>query len=531
MRASHHRIVIIGAGFAGIGLGVRLLQAGIEDFVILERNESVGGTWFEHTYPGCACDIPTHLYSYSFARNPHWTRLFPPQREILAYVRRVADDYGVTPHIRLGCEMEHSDWDELALQWRLSTSRGELSADVIVSAIGATAEPAEPELPGLDSFAGQRFHSARWDHQHELRGERVAVIGTGPAAAQFVPEIQPRVAKLVLFQRTPSWVVPHPDRAVPWVERQLLRLFPVAQDVQRNVIFAIHEAIGMGFRGRTELIAPIEAIGRAHLRRQVADPVLRRKLTPHYRFGCKRPILSNTFYPALSQPNVELVTDRIERLEPDAIVTTDGRRREVDTIISATGYRYNRSLLVDRVSGVGGGTLGSVWNGSPRAYLGSAVPGFPNMFILLGPNAIGINSVIFTLESQINYVMSALAEMERRSIRRIEVLPEALRSYIGEVDRRSAGSVWTDGGCKAYYTDDEGRNYALYPGFAAEFRRRTRRFELEPYEVRTASDVYGGGRRRTADGSYDGGGRRAVDGSYDGGGRRDASRSSGASRS
>ena len=487
--AEHHRVVIVGAGFAGIGLGVRLLQAGIDDFVILERNESVGGTWFEHTYPGCACDIPTHLYSYSFARNPSWTRLFPPQREILEYVRGVADSYGVTPHIRFRCEMEHCAWDEQRERWRLRTSRGKLETDVVVSAIGATAEPAEPALRGLEEFAGRRFHSARWDHDHDLRGERVAVIGTGPAAAQFVPEIQPRVAELFVFQRTPAWVVPHPDRAVSSLERRLYKLLPVAQDVQRNLIFALHEAIGMGFRGRTELIAPIEALGRSHLRRQVSDPVLRAKLTPHYRFGCKRPILSNTFYPALTRPNAEVVTEAIARVERDAIVTGDGARRRVDTIIFATGYRYNRSLLVDRISGVGGRTLGEVWNGSPRAYLGSAVPGFPNMFILLGPNAIGINSVIFTLESQINYVMGAIAAMSANGLRRLEVRPDALRAYVREVDRRSLGSVWTNGGCKAYYTDDDGRNYALYPGFAAEFRRRTRSFELAPYEV---------GRRREA---------------------------------
>lgn len=479
--AEQHRIVIVGAGLAGVGMGVRLLQAGVEDFVILERNESVGGTWFEHTYPGCACDIPTHLYSYSFARNPNWSRLFPRQEEILDYVRDTAERHGVTAHIRLGCEMQHAGWDEQAGVWRLTSSEGELACEVLVSAIGATAEPADPAINGWSSFAGTRFHSARWNHEHDLTGERVAVIGTGPAAAQFVPLIAPKVKRLLVFQRTPPWVVPHPDRPVSSAERMLYRLAPAAQDLQRNLFFALYEACGIGFRGRTEVIAPIEALGRAHLRRQVPDPALREKLTPHYRFGCKRPVLSNTYYPALTRPNVELVTDGIARVNRRSITTLSGARHDLDTIITAVGYRYNRSLLVERITGADGRTLGEHWNESPRAYLGSAVPGFPNMFILLGPNAIGINSVIFTLESQIQYVMSALQTMARKHLRRVEVRPQALRSFIKEVDRRSEGSVWTHGGCTAYYVDDEGRNYALYPGFAAGFRRRTRRFDPRPY--------------------------------------------------
>ncbi len=486
--ASHHRLVIIGAGIAGVGLGVRLRQAGIEDFVILERNASVGGTWFEHTYPGCGCDIPANLYSYSFARNPKWTRMFPRQDEILDYVRETADDYGVTPHIRFEVEMEHSTWDEAAGLWRVRTTDGtELTADLLISAIGATAEPDEPDIPGLEAFTGHRFHSARWDHGHDLTGERVAVIGTGPAAAQFVPRIQPDVERLLVFQRTPPWVIPHVDRPVPWPERQLYRALPVLQDVQRNVLFAVYESMGVGFRGQTALIAPIEAIGRAHLRRQVSDPGLRARLTPHYRFGCKRPILSNTYSPALAADNADVITEGIARVDGSAIVTADGARHEVDTIITAIGYKYNRSLLAHRITGQDGRTLGEVWDRSPKAYLGSSVPGFPNMFILLGPNSIGINSVIFSLESQMAYVMSALETMDRKRLSRVDVRPEALQEFVDDVDQRSVGSVWTAGGCTAYYVDDTGRNFGLYPGFAAGFRRRTRRFDPEPYDVRRAA--------------------------------------------
>jgi cation diffusion facilitator CzcD-associated flavoprotein CzcO len=275
MTSTHHRLVIIGAGIAGVGLGVKLRQAGIEDFVILERNASVGGTWFEHTYPGCGCDVPANLYSYSFARNPGWSRMFPPQQEILEYVRDTTDEYGVTPHIRFSTEMERSAWDEVAGLWRVRTADGdELTADLLISAIGATGEPDEPEIEGLAGFTGHRFHSARWDHDHDLTGERVAVIGTGPAAAQFVPRIQPQVDRLLVFQRTPPWVLPHVDRPVPLPERLLYRALPVLQDVQRNALFAVYESMGVGFRGQTALIAPVEAIGRAHLRRQVKNPVL-----------------------------------------------------------------------------------------------------------------------------------------------------------------------------------------------------------------------------------------------------------------
>jgi cation diffusion facilitator CzcD-associated flavoprotein CzcO len=487
--AGHHRIVVIGAGFAGIGLGAKLRRRGVEDFVILERNDSVGGTWFEHTYPGCGCDIPTHLYSYSFARNPSWTRLFPTQREILAYVRAIAEDHGVMAHVHLGCEMKRCRWDEATATWHVSTSQGNVTCDVLVSAIGATAEPDEPDIPGLDTFTGHRFHSARWDWDHDLTGKRVAVIGTGPAAAQFVPKIQPLTGGLTVFQRTPPWVIPHFDRPVPGVERLLYHLLPPAQDLQRNLFFAMYEACGVGFRGRTELIAPIEALGRAHLRRQVRDRSLREKLTPRYRFGCKRPILSNTYYPALARPGVEVVTAPIARIDREAIVTRDGARREVDTIISAIGYRYSRSLLVDRVVGTGDRTLGAAWNRSPRAYLGSTVSGFPNMFILLGPNSIAVNSVIFSLEAQIAYIVDALRTMEERGVRRIELAPDALEGYVAECDRRSGGSVWTDGGCKAYYTDDAGRNFAIFLGFVSEYRLRTRRFDPAPYALEPAARV------------------------------------------
>ncbi len=480
-RAEHHRVVIVGAGIAGVGMGVRLLQAGIDDFVICERNGSLGGTWFEHTYPGCACDVPTHLYSYSFARNPHWSRLFPRQDEILDYVRDTARRHGVTAHVRFGCELEEAQWRDDDSMWQLTTSHGELTADVLVSAIGGTSEPADPDLRGVRSFQGTTFHSARWNHEHDLTGERVAVIGTGPATAQFVPRIQPRVEHLTVFQRTPPWVFPHPDRPAPWAERQLYRLLPPVQDAHRNLLFAAYEAVGFGFHTRPAVLAPLERLGRAHLARQVRDPQLRAKLTPRYRAGCKRPVLSNTYYPALTQANVDVVTEPIERVGRRAVVTADGAQHEVDTIIFGTGYRYAKAQATERIQGSAGRSLAQAWRPSPRAYLGTTVPGFPNMFILLGPNAIGINSAIFSLESQINYALGAIREMSRKRAERIELRPEALEDYAAEVDQRNEGTVWTAGGCSSYYLDESGHQYALWPGFAAYFRWRTRRFDPKRY--------------------------------------------------
>jgi cation diffusion facilitator CzcD-associated flavoprotein CzcO len=479
----HHRIVIVGAGIAGVGMGVRLRQRGAEDFLILERNDQLGGTWFEHTYPGCACDVPTHLYSYSFARNPHWSRLFPRQEEILGYVNETADRHGVREHIRFACSLEGAEWDEAASRWRLATSDGELTADLLVSAVGGTSEPLDPPLPGLPGFKGHTFHSARWDHAHSLAGERVAVIGTGPATAQFVPRIVGDVAGLDVYQRTPPWVMPHPDRPAPWLERQLYRLAPPVQDAHRNLLFAAYEAVGLGFHSEPAILGPIEALGRRHLRRQVSDPGLREKLTPRYRFGCKRPVLSNTYYPALTRPHVDLVTDPIKRVNARSITTADGTRREVDTIIFGTGYKYAKSEAAARIAGRDGRTLADAWRPSPRAYLGSSVPGFPNMFILLGPNAIGINSAIYSLESQINYALAAMREMERSRAARIEVRPEALEDYAAEVDRRNEGTVWTAGGCRSYYLDEAGHQFALWPGMASVFRWRTRRFDASRYSL------------------------------------------------
>jgi cation diffusion facilitator CzcD-associated flavoprotein CzcO len=484
--STHHRIVIVGAGISGIGMAVRLRREGIEDFVLLERNEALGGTWFEHTYPGCACDVPTHLYSYSFARNPNWSRLFPRQDEILGYVRRVAEDNGVVPHIRFSSELLAARWDDAAALWRVETTAGDLTCDVLISAVGGTAEPMTPDLPGLARFKGHTFHSARWDHGHDLADERVAVIGTGPATAQFLPRIAPQAGEVTVFQRTPPWILPHPDRPVPWIEQQIYRLLPPVQDAHRNLLFAAYEALGFGFHGHQAILRPLEELGRAHLRRQVPDRRLREQLTPRYRLGCKRPMMSNSYYRTFLRPDVGLTTSGIDKITAKGIHTRDGALHEVDTIVFGTGYRYAKSTGVDRIVGRGGTSLGEVWRPSPHAYKGATIAGFPNLFMLLGPNSIGINSAIFSLEAQMGYALGGIRALEKRGGSRIEVRPEALAADFERIGGMNDGTVWTAGGCASYYLDETGRQFALYPGFASDYRRRTRRFDAENYEIAAA---------------------------------------------
>jgi cation diffusion facilitator CzcD-associated flavoprotein CzcO len=484
----HHRVAIVGAGFSGIGMSARLLHEGIDDFVVLERGEEVGGTWRDNTYPGCQCDIPSALYSFSFAPNPNWTRLYPLQSEIREYLRRCARDFGVMPHVRLGHEVSGAAWDEEGRCWRIESSQGTISADVLVGGMGGLTEPNVPEIPGLGDFQGTVFHSAAWNHHHDLAGERVAVIGTGASAIQFVPRIQPAVGKLHLFQRTPSWVMPDPDRAVSGFERRMFNRFPASQRALRAVIYAIHESTVLGTIVDRRLSWGFEQVARRHLRNQVADRELRRRLTPAYTLGCKRITMSNTYHRALTQPNAELVTDGIAEVRANSIVTADGVEREIDTIILGTGFRVFDNPGLSEIRGRGGRTLDEVWDGSPRAYLGTAVPGFPNLFLLVGPNSAGgYNSIVFTSEAHINYVIRCLREMQGRGLETVEVRPDVYDAFNRQTERRLEGSVWNAGGCASWYIDANGRNGVWWPGFTWRLWQRTRRFDRESYAVQTAA--------------------------------------------
>lgn len=475
-------IVIVGTGFAGIGLAMRLKRAGNDDFVLLERAHDLGGTWRDNAYPGCACDIPSELYSFSFERNTRWTRVYPMRTEILAYLRACADTYGLERHIRYDREITEARYDEGAARWSVRTRAGEtFVAPVLVSAMGALSNPAVPPLSGRETFAGPSFHSAHWNHAVDLSGKRVAVIGTGASAIQFIPQIAPRVERLTIFQRTPPWILPKVDGPVDARKRRLLRSVPGYAVASRAAIFWLLEVRALGFTRAPQLLQYAERLAHAHIARSVCDPALRAKLAPHYRMGCKRILISNDYYPALARDNVAVVTEGIERIEAHAIVTRGGVRHAVDAIVYGTGFRAQAGLAPVRIVGTGGRTLDDVWRDGMSAYLGTSVAGFPNLFLLIGPNTgLGHNSMVYMIESQINYVLDALRALGRRRARALDVRPEVQAAFNTSLEHKLKNTVWQTG-CTSWYLDRKGKNTTLWPGFAFEFRRRTKRIDPQCY--------------------------------------------------
>lgn len=480
---NHLPLVIVGAGFGGLGLGIRLKQAGVDDFVILERTADLGGTWSRNTYPGAACDVPSTLYSYSFAPNPGWSRKYGTQPEILGYLRATAEAYGVTAHLRYDTEVLGAVFDEETCRWQLSTSQGDLTCDLLVSAVGAFAEAKYPDLPGIDSFQGTAFHTLHWNHAHDLTGERVAIIGTGATAVQVIPEVREVAREVQVYQRTPPWIVPRLDRAITGVERLAFRAVPLTQRVTRSAWYAGIESFGLPGFVSTRFRHPFEALGRLQLRRQVPDPTLRRALTPDYMIGCKRAIFSDSYYPALTQPNVQVITAGIREVRPHGIVSDDGVERAVDTIVFATGFTATPRLSAV-VKGTDGRSIDDVYRERPQSYLGAANAGFPNMFTVLGPfGAAGNQSAVFMIEGQLDYIVDAVGRIRRDGIRRVEVRREVQDAFVDQVHARSRRGTWLGGGCTSYYTNDRGENSGLYPNWSFEYRRRTRRWDAESYEV------------------------------------------------
>jgi len=474
------RVAVVGAGFGGLGTAIRLRRDGIDDFVVFDRADEVGGTWRDNTYPGCACDVPSHLYSYSFALNPDWSREYSGWAEIQGYLRDCVDRFGLAPHLRLGHEVKSATW---VGQWLLETSGGQWTADVLVVASGPFNDPALPDLPGLSSFAGRVFHSARWDHGYDLTGRRVAVVGTGASAIQFVPEIAGKVERLHLFQRTPPWILPHLDRPISERRRRRFRAWPATQRLARTAIYLTMEAFGTGFL-RPPVMRLAQSVARRHLARSVPDPALRAKLTPAYTMGCKRILQSNNYYPALQRDNVEVVTDSIAEVRPEGVVTADGTVREVDAIVFGTGFHVADVRIGQHIRGRDGRLLADVWRGSPQAYLGMTVTGFPNMFLLLGPNTgLGHTSVLLMMECQIGYVLDALRHMERHRIATVEPRAASQRAFVSTVDERMRRTVWLRGGCQSWYLDGTGRNSTIWPGYTWAYRWRTRRFDASAYEL------------------------------------------------
>lgn len=487
---THFRVAIAGTGFAGIGMAIRLQQTGMSDFAIFERAADFGGTWRDNSYPGCACDVPSHLYSFSFEPNPDWTRTFSPQSEIHAYLRRCADGHGLRPHTRFDHEILGADWDPEGQRWEIETSGGRYSADVLVSGMGALSDPAIPAVEGLERFEGETFHSATWNHDFDFHAKRVAVIGTGASAIQFVPTIQPSVDRLDLYQRTPPWIVPRRDRGITRAERRLYRAVPLLQRLMRGGIYWARESWVLGFR-HPWVMRAAEWGARRHMRKAIADPGLRAKLTPGYRLGCKRVLISNDYLPALAKANVDVIDTGVQQITANAVVGADGVRREVDAIIFGTGFKIGDLPASHRIRGKEGKTLAEHWNGSMQAHRGTMVAGFPNFFFLLGPNTgLGHTSVVYMIEAQIEYVLSCLEQLQApQAPQAVQVEPraDAQAAFNERLQRGMQGTVWTEGGCASWYLDDTGRNTTLWPSFTFRFRQEVVEFVPGEHVISPAS--------------------------------------------
>jgi cation diffusion facilitator CzcD-associated flavoprotein CzcO len=475
-------VAIIGAGFGGLAMARALEREGREDFRVFEKADAIGGTWRDNTYPGAACDVPSHLYSLSDAPHAGWTRLFPAQPEIRAYLDALAAPLQARGKIETGFRLARAQWDETSATWIIANAAGRtVHARRLVLALGGLHQPAWPDLPGREDFAGASFHTARWNHDIDLTGQRVAVIGTGASAVQVVPAIVRRCAKLHVVQRTPPWVLPRPDRALPTGLRQAFARMPALRLALRGAIFLWLEAVCHG------LIAPrsafwARALARRHLRRSVPDPAMRARLTPRYPIGCKRVLISSDWYAALQAPNCALVDTAIERIEPNGLRLADGRVIEVDVIVHATGFRPMDVLHDVEIRGRDGRSLAQDWRERPVAHLGIGVHGYPNLHFLLGPNtALGHNSVLYMIESQVRHVLALQRECARRGARAVEPTAAAQGAFIDALDRRFTGTAWA-GGCRSWYLDAQGRNIALWVGSALAYRRRTRRVRDDEYE-------------------------------------------------
>ncbi|GAA0799457.1 flavin-containing monooxygenase [Spirilliplanes yamanashiensis] len=486
----HLRVAVVGTGFSGLGMAIRLRQEGITDFLVFERADEIGGTWRDNSYPGSACDVMSLLYSFSFAQNPNWRTTFGKQQEVLDYLRDCAERFGLAPHIRLGHELTGAAWDDAARRWRISTSQGDFTADVLVTGTGYLSDPAVPEIDGLSTFAGPVFHSSRWDHGADLTGKRIAVVGTGASAIQFVPKIQPDAAQLHVFQRTAAWVAPKGDKEISARQLWLRRRVPGYQNFRRNFNMWGREVLAFIMNSPKRAEKVLQGMASKHLAASVADEGLRAKLTPDYTAGCKRLLFSDTWYPAITAPNVDVVTDRITRVTPTSVVTADGTEREVDVVIFGTGFQATSRPVAHLLRGRDGRTLGEAWDTGMSAYRGTTVAGFPNLFMLLGPNTtLGHSSQTVMIEAQLAYVLDAVKQLDARGAASVEVRPEAQAAWNARLDDLLTGTVWNAGNCRSWYLDASGRNPSIWPTYTFRFRRETRRFDIAAYRVATSAGV------------------------------------------
>jgi cation diffusion facilitator CzcD-associated flavoprotein CzcO len=477
------RVLIIGSGFGGLGMAIQLQKAGIEDFLLLEKAAEVGGTWRDNSYPGAACDVPSHLYSFSFEAKTDWSRKYAPQAEIHGYMLHCVAKYQLRSRIRCNAEVVAAAFDAAAALWRVTLSTGEeLCAEVLISACGQLNQPAYPALPGIEQFAGEVFHSARWRHDLDLSGKRVAVIGTGASAIQFVPQIQPKVAQLQLFQRSAAYVLAKPDRAYrPW-ELALMRRLPWLQRLDRGLKYLQHEARALAFISMPRLMKLFRFSFERHLNQHIRDPHLRAQLEPDYPMGCKRILISNDYLPALAQANVRVVSSAISRVNETSIITADGCEHPCDVLIYGTGFAATDFLAPMQIRGLGGQELNQAWRDGAEAYKGISVSGFPNLFILYGPNTnLGHNSIIYMLESQFSYVLGCLELLRQQEARYLDVKAAVQQRFNQQIQARSHRTIWEQG-CSSWYKTASGKSTNNWPGYTFTYRLQTRAPELNDYD-------------------------------------------------
>ncbi|KPQ01607.1 NAD(P)/FAD-dependent oxidoreductase [Marinobacter sp. HL-58] len=481
-KAASPSLLIIGTGFGGLGMAIQLKKAGIHSFLMLEKANAVGGTWRDNTYPGAACDVQSHLYSFSFEPKHDWSRKFGLQPEILGYMQHCVEKYDLAGHIRFGKEVASAVFDETENTWTVTTTDGDsFRADIVVTATGQLNQPAWPDIPGLESFTGRMFHSARWDHDYDLNGKNVAVIGTGASAIQFVPEIVPRVKSLSLFQRSAAWVLPKPDRSFHRWEQALFRRIPAWDRLYRYLIYWKNESRALAFTRFSSLLEIFAWQAKRFAGSEVNNPEKLRQLIPDYKIGCKRILISNDWYRAVDQAHVNLVTTDIERVTENGVMTTDGALHKVDAIIMGTGFAASEFLSPMSITGRHGMSLNQAWADGSEAYKGITVSGFPNLFILYGPNTnLAHNSIVYMLESQIRYVLSCIDSLRTTPGTAMDVRPDRLRAFSATVQEKLQRSVW-DSGCQSWYLDKNGRNTVNWPGFTFTYRKATRQVDPDDY--------------------------------------------------
>lgn len=478
------QLLIVGTGFGGLGTAIQAKIKGFEDLVIIERADEVGGVWRDNHYPGCACDVQSHLYSFSFAPNPNWSKDFAPQGEIYDYLKKCAQSFKLYPHIHFNTEMLSAKWVEEIGKWIVETSNGVYEARYLVLGCGSLSDPLIPEIVGQDKFSGDAFHSANWPTDLDLNGKRVAVIGTGASAIQFIPAIQPIVSQLTLFQRTPAWVLPRHDELIPAYKKSLFKNIKLTQKINRQMIYWKREYMALGFKFPI-LMKQAQHHALQNIKKSIFDPVLIKKVTPSYTLGCKRVLISNIYYPSLAQPNVHVVDSGIKQIRKNDIVDQDGIIRKFDVIIYGTGFKVKELPYANDVFGCSGLSLNEYWMGSPKGFAGTTVNDFPNLFILHGPNVgLGHSSVIYMFEAQIEHIFNVIKIAQNKKMPILEPTAIAQSQYTHWIDQTMNGSVWTAGGCESWYLDETGRNSSLWPSFTFHFKQKISKVDEKDYQFR-----------------------------------------------